>query len=412
MSTAQTPIEQAQASAHRRRATAIIFGIVLLDMMGIGLIAPLTPYLTERFSDSAIQVGILTAAYSAAQFIFAPVLGALSDRFGRRPVLIFSLLGTAIGYFIFAQAQVYWLLVAARLLDGATGGNISTAQAYIADITPPKDRAKTFGLMGAAFGLGFTLGPGLGAALSPLHQMAPVWAAGGFALIAMICVIVFLPETLPPERRATGSVSFANLNPASGLARAFAIAGVPSFLLCIFGIAFAHAEMRASLGIYAKQRFDFTQHNAEFMFVFMGVIAIIVQGGLIRIVSRFVGDRKLVLSTLPLAAVGFILLPLGATWQLMLGAMALAAVGMGLAGPNLNSMLSRCAGEREQGLVMGASQSVSSLALVVGPMIATPLYDHVGTAWPFVSAGGSILLGWFVFAALVKSPPAKAASES
>ena len=391
---------------------AMMFGIVLLDMMGVGLIAPLTPYLTERFSDSALQVGVLTAAYSAAQFIFAPVLGALSDRFGRRPVLIFSLLGTAIGYFIFANAQVFWMLVAARLLDGATGGNISTAQACIADITPPKDRAKMFGLIGAAFGLGFTLGPALGAALSPIHPMAPVWAAGGFALVAMICVIVFLPETLSPERRTQDALRFAKLNPASGLARALAITGVPAFLLCIFGIAFAHAEMRSSLGIYAKQRFEFTQQNAEFMFVFMGVIAIIVQGGLIRIVGRFVGERKLVLSMLPLAAIGFVLLPWGGSWPLMLGAMALTAIGMGLAGPNLNSMLSRCAGEREQGLVMGASQSISSLALVLGPMIATPLYDHVGKAWPFVSAGGSILLGWLVFAALVKTPQPRDASDT
>lgn len=384
------------AGPDRKTATALIFGIIFLDMMGVGLIAPLMPYITERFGDSALRVGILTSAYSVAQFLASPVLGALSDRFGRRPVLIISLIGTAIGYFVFASADVFWLLVAARLLDGVTGGNVSTAQAYIGDITPPQDRAKTFGLMGAAFGLGFTLGPALGAALSVMGRMAPIYAAGCLALVTAALVAWKLPETLPPELRTKGRMSIGTLNPMAGLAKAFAMPRVPMFLGVIGALGLAHAELRSSLGIYAKERFAFNEQKAELMFAFMGVIAIIVQGGLLRVVTKVVKDRTIVMLMLPVAAAGFALLPVPGTAWGMLGALALAALGMGLAGPNLNGMVSKAAGERAQGIAMGATQSISSLGLVVGPLLATMLYDHVGMSWPFYSAAAFIMLGWVV----------------
>ncbi len=389
----------------RKTATALIFGIIFLDMMGIGLIAPLTPYITANFGGTAIEVGILTSCYSGAQFLASPVLGALSDRFGRRPILIISLIGTSIGYFIFASAKVFWLLVAARVLDGVTGGNISTAQAYIADITPPKDRAKMFGMMGAAFGLGFTLGPALGALLAGLGQMAPIYAAGVLSLVAAGLVALKLPETLPPSRRTKGAVTFATLNPAASMAKARAIHGVPIFLLIVFVLSLAHAELRSSLGIYAKNRFGFNEQKADLMFAFMGIIAIIVQGGLVRVLAKHVKDRVLVLLALPIAAAGFALMPFPHTVWGMLAGLAIAALGMGLAGPNLNGMLSRASGERAQGIAMGASQSASSLALVIGPMIATPLYDHAGKMWPFLSAGAFILIAWAVFAAVRPQAP-------
>lgn len=380
----------------RKTATALIFGIIFLDMMGVGLIAPLTPYVVERFGGAATDVGILTSSYSGAQFLATPVLGMLSDRYGRRPVLILSLLGTAIGYFIFATTSMYWVLVASRILDGATGGNISTAQAYLADVTPPEDRAKTFGLMGAAFGLGFTLGPTAGALISGINPMAPVYLAGCMALLAMVLVYRLLPETLPPHMRTSGPVTFAALNPASGLIKAFSIPRVPMFLGTVFAIAFAHAELRSSLGIYAKTQFNFSQHQAEWMFAYMGVIAIIVQGFLIRVVSKFIKDRALVLIALPIAAAGFGLLGVPDVWWGMLGCLGLAALGMGLAGPTINGLLSRAAGPKAQGVSMGASQSIASLALVVGPMVAGPLFDHVGKAWPFYTAGLAIALGWLI----------------
>ncbi|MFZ4573473.1 MAG: MFS transporter [Phycisphaerales bacterium] len=394
----------APAAPDRRTAMALIFGIIFLDMMGVGLIAPLTPYITAKFGDRATDVGVLTTAYSAAQFLAAPVMGALSDRFGRRPVLIVSLIGTAIGYFIFASADAFWILVAARILDGVTGGNISTAQAYIGDITPPQDRAKMFGLMGAAFGLGFTLGPAAGAVLIEFGLMAPIFAAGGLAAVAAALVAWKLPETLPRHLRSKEPVRASALNPLSSLAKAMAIPTVPLALSSVLALGLAHAEMRSSLGIYAKQQLAFTERKAALMFAFMGIIAILVQGGLIRVLAKFIKDRALVLAALPIAAVGFAMLPVfGTAWGTM-GALALAALGMGLSGPSLNGMVSRAAGERQQGIAMGASQSVSALGLVIGPMIATPLYDGVGPGWPFFSAAVFIVIGWVILATGVRPP--------
>jgi predicted MFS family arabinose efflux permease len=196
--------------------------------------------------------------------------------------------------------------------------------------------------------------------------------------------------------RTTGPVTIGSLNPATGLLKAFAIPRVPMFLGAIFAIAFAHAELRSSLGIYAKTRFNFSQHHAEWMFAYMGVIAIIVQGFLIRAVTKIVRDRSLVPIALPVAAAGFGLLGVPDFWWGMLGCLGLAALGMGLAGPTINGLLSRAAGPKAQGVSMGASQSISSLALVVGPMVAGPLFDHVGTAWPFYTAGLAIAVGWLV----------------
>ncbi|MEZ6317312.1 MAG: MFS transporter [Phycisphaerales bacterium] len=384
----------------KRSASALIFLIVFLDLLGVGLIVPLTPFIVERFNSTGTAVAMLTMAYSAAQFVATPVLGVLSDRFGRRPILLASLFGSSIGYVIFATAGVLPLLYLSRIIDGFTGGNISTAQAYIADVTPKKDRAKAYGLVGAAFGLGFLLGPAFSAMLSQISLMAPVWAAAGLSLVTMTLVAAFLPETLPPEARRTKPIGFHDLNPASVLVRTMRIPAVAAMLAAIFAAAFAHAELRASLGVLLRDKFAFNETHVGWVFTFIGFVAVMVQGGLVRRVSPKIGDRRAVLFGLPIAVLGYVLIPLApvAHWGWLLGALALMGLGAGVAGPSLTGILSRAAPAGEEGQVMGASQSISALALVFGPLLAGPLYDHVGKAWPFWSAAAVIFVSLVIVA--------------
>lgn len=374
-----------------RSASFIIFLIVFLDLLGVGIIAPLTPYIVRDFDSSGTAVAILTLSYSAAQFLATPILGVLSDRYGRRRILIASTLGSAGGYVIFATAGAFHLLLLSRIIDGFTGGNIATAQAAIADVTPPKDRAKAYGLIGAAFGLGFLLGPTFSAVLSVWGKYVPIWAAAGLSLMTSAMVYFALPETLPPERRRREPIGPRDLNPFSILMRAWIIPGAAILLIALFALGFAHAELRASFGVLMRDRFAYTEHDAGWLFAFMGLVAIVVQGGLVRRIAPALGDRRTALFGLPIGALGYLLIPLAPSAAWVYPAIGLCGLGLGLAGPPLAGMLSRTATPDARGEVMGASQSASSLALVIGPLVAGTLYDRAGPGWPFWTASAVIL---------------------
>jgi predicted MFS family arabinose efflux permease len=385
--------QQPVKKARKRGAPPLIFLIVLLDLLGVGLIAPLSPYIVERFDTSATAVAILTLSYSAAQFLSTPVLGFLSDRYGRRPVLLFSVFGSAIGYAIFATAGSLWVLFLARAFDGATGGNISTAQAYIADITPPEHRAKSYGLVGAAFGLGFTLGPAFGGLIVRLGLglMGPVWAACGLSLLTAGLIYLRLPETLPPEQRRHSGVRLNDLNPLRTLIGAVQLPNLAALFAAIFLMNLAHAELRTSFGVLLRDKLEYTESSTSWMFAYMGLMAIIVQGGLVRRVAPRLGDARTALVGLPLAALGYALIPLGTSGVWVGAALTILALGGGLAQPTLTSMISGRAPVDQQGRALGASQSASALALVVGPIAAGQLYDHVGRGWPFWT--GAMVIG-------------------
>lgn len=383
-----------------RSASFIIFLIVFLDLLGVGIIAPLTPYIVRDFDSSGTAVAILTLSYSAAQFLATPILGVLSDRLGRRRVLIASILGSAGGYVLFATAGSLHLLFLSRIIDGFTGGNISTAQAAIADVTPPKDRAKAYGLVGAAFGLGFLLGPTFSAVLSMWGKYTPIWAAAGLSLFTAGLVWYALPETLPPERRRREPIGPRDINPFAVLLRAWAVPGAAILLVAFFAMGFAHAEMRASFGVLMRDRFEFTERDAGWLFAFMGLVAIIVQGGLVRRIAPVLGDRRTALLGLPIGAIGYALIPLAHTAPWVYPAIGLCGLGMGLAGPPLSGMLSRTAPHDARGEVMGASQSASSLALVLGPLLAGTLYDHIGFGWPFWTGAAFVLLAMAIVSAI------------
>lgn len=398
-----------------RSAGPLIFLIVFLDLLGVGLIVPLGPYIVERFDSSGTAVAVLTLSYSLAQFLSTPCLGAISDRIGRRPVLLVSVLGSAVGYVVFALAGSLWLLYLSRIVAGATGGNISTAQAYLADITPPKERAKAYGIVGAAFGLGFTLGPAISSMLAEFGMMTPVWAAAGLSLVTAALVAVFLPETLPVGARSAERLRVRQFNPFGMILETLRIPLVPAMLLAIFAVSFAHAELRVGLGVLLRDKFLYTEIENARVFTFIGFVAVVVQGGLVRKLSPMLGDRWLVMLGLPIAALGYALIPLVPapywdqlfialgvpvrTWLGLLIALGLLGLGGGIAQPAITGMLSRLAPRSEEGKVMGASQSVSALALVFGPLAAGPLYDDVGRGWPFWTAAGVVVLALVIVVA-------------
>lgn len=394
----------------QKRTTAIIFLIVFLDLLGVGIIAPMSAFLVQRFDASGSAVAMLTLAYSAAQFLATPVLGVLSDKLGRRPVLLSSMFGSGIGYVMFALSNSLPLLYISRVIDGVTGGNISTAQAALADVTPPKDRAKAYGMIGAAFGLGFMLGPALAAGVSwgvekamgdaaknsSLPTLAPIWVAAGLSFATTLLASILLPETHPRDKRRTAPITGRDLNPFAALLAAWLLPGIAILLSIIFMFGVAHAELRSVFSKYMLDRHGFDEPHTGMIFAFMGLVAIIVQGGLVRRIVPKIGEKRAILIGMPLAAIGYasiVMMPHG--WMVYFS-IVLTGLGGGLAGPPLSSLVSKRAPAEKMGAAMGASQSATSLGLVIGPLIAGELYDRAGKGWPFYSAAGILIIGWLI----------------
>ena len=250
-------VRRAVRVAESRRAGArpltFIFLTVFLDLLGVGILVPVLPFIVAEFRTDALTVGLLSLTFAAAQFLASPVLGAWSDRVGRRTVLLLSVLGTGVGYFIFGAAHTLWLLFLARLIDGFTGGNVSTAQAYIADVSAPADRAKNFGLIGAAFGLGFIIGPALGGILSHWSLRAPAYAAGILSLITVTIGYLVLPESLPPERRTRTPFRLGDLHPLGHLGEAIRRPGVARIFLAFFAMNFAMAGLQSNFAVFTRE---------------------------------------------------------------------------------------------------------------------------------------------------------------
>ena len=366
-----------------RRPLTLIFLTLFLDLLGVGILIPITPYLVRHFRSDALTIGLLVLVFSAAQFIMTPVLGALSDRYGRRPILLISLFGTAIGHFMFGLAPSLGFMFAARILDGITGGNISAAQAYIADITPPEDRAKSFGLIGAAFGLGFMMGPAIGGLLSTISLQAPAFAAGTLALLTTVLSYFFLPESLPPERRTKTPLSWSVLNPFRAIGGALARANMRLPLLAGFAINFAYSGLQSHFAIYTLTRFGLNERENSWLLTYLGVMITIIQGGLIRRLMPIFGESKLVRGGLILGTLGFLALIFAPTSGYVYGALTLLSMGSGLAAPALQGLVSQRATGSEQGVVMGVTQSLGSLSRILGPLAAGLTFDAFAPTAPY-----------------------------
>ena len=391
-----------------RKALGLAFFIVFLDLLGASILIPVIPYVVRAYRPDALTVGLLSLSYSAAQFLATPVLGALSDRVGRRPVLLTSILGSAFGYFLFGWAGSLWVLFASRILDGLTGGNLSTAQAYIADRSRPEDRAKNFGMIGAAFGLGFILGPALGGALSKISLQAPAFAAGIVSLITFLTALIFLPESLPREKRKASSFTLRHLNPLGHIAAPLKRPVLRWLLPGFFVLAFAMSGLTSNFAVYTLDRYALTVSQNAMILVWLGVVSVAVQGVVVRKLLPKVGENRLASEALMLSVVGYAVLAWSPSAWLLYVAIGIIAIGNGLAGPAMQGLLSRQAEAHEQGTLLGVSASLSSLARVGGPLFAGAAFDHLGMSSPYWAGAALMAGGLFLVRAAARDAHAAA----
>ena len=378
------------------------FLTLLNDRLSESIVFPLLPFLLASFNADGRTLGLLAGSYALAQFAATPLIGALSDRFGRRPVIAICVSGSVLGLGLFAITLSHdwpagavlplFLLFGARLIDGVSGGTAATAGAVLADITPPEKRARAFGLIGVAFGLGFIIGPFLGGQLARIAVTVPIWVATGFAVLNLVVVLTLLPETHPvSERRVLPRKR--ELNPFAQIARVIGNPAVGRLALGFFLFFLAFNGFTAILVLYFKQRFNWGPELATTAFLIVGIVATVVQGGLIGpLVNRF-GEWKLTLIGLGLVIAGCLLIPTTNPEQARIGvftAVAILASGTGLVTPSLRSLVSRRLSDEGQGAALGSLQALQSLGSFLGPPLAGLGYDLLGQTSPFF--GGAALL--------------------
>lgn len=366
------------STSGRQAAMPFIMVTVLLDMMSIGIIAPVLPKLIGSFMASgagtSMAYGAAQACFAIAQFFSAPVLGALSDRYGRRPVLLLGLLGMGVNFFVTALATEFWMLLAVRVMGGAVCANIAVANAYVADITEPKDRAKNYGMLGAMFGLGFILGPVMGGLLGEQNLHWPFFLAGSLCLLNCLYGYFVLPESLPLERRRGFELS--RVNPFTSLARLRELKGVET-LMWITGLSIlAQFCLHTSWFLYTEFKFGWTPRENGLSLLVVGGMAVLVQGGLLRHIQKHIPTHKLVrigLISSTVAFVGYGVVPEG--WMLL--AVVVANVFGYMVQPGLQSLVANAVDPTRQGESMGAISSINSVAAVLGPVMGTPLLAMV-----------------------------------
>jgi len=373
-----------------------IWTTVALDLVGFGIVVPILGRYAERFGANGFQVGLLFASFSLAQMVFAPVLGRVSDRVGRKPVIIFSLVGTAVGCFVTGAAGALWVLFLGRIIDGASGASVAVAQGAIADIAPPERRAQLLGMLGAAFGVGFVVGPALGglAALGGPH--VPFYVAGTIAAVNAVAAVIRLPETRPEareERPARGSR--ATLTPDL---RRYAAVGLLSTL--------GFAGFEATFSLWGAETFSLTEGSTALVFLFVGVLLVLVQGVFIGRLTASFGSRRLLRAGLAVVAAGMFTLASTSTWPVLFVALTFIAFGQGVAVPSGTALVTEAAPVERRGEALGYQQSVTALGRVAGPVIAGLLFDQVAVDAPFVVAG--VLAGLALLAVWTVTRPERA----
>ncbi len=392
-----------------RSPLVVIFLTVFLDLVGFGIVIPLLPLYAERFGAGPVLATWLVGVNPLMQFFFAPLWGRLSDRVGRRPLLLLSLFGAALSYLAYGLAGSLVVLFVARALNGVMSATVGVAQAYVADVTPPEERARGMGLIGAAFGLGFIFGPALGGLLAHWGPAAPF--LGAAALTGANAVLAFfrLPESLPPEARQKAAAAPAR----PGLLARFRFlagrgaGGAPPLLRALYATSFlvtlAMATVEATLSLWADRRWQMSPATVAFFFAYLGVVAVLAQGFLVGRAVRRVGERRLALGGLALLAASLVGIALAPSPALLAVAGAGFALGQGAVVPSLASLVSRQGGPAEQGRLLGTSQSLSALGRVLGPAWGGVALAHLGLPAPYVS-GAALALAALLLLAVLGAP--------
>jgi MFS family permease len=393
----------------RRSSLLVLFLTVFIDLIGFGMVIPFLSFYAREYGASGVMVGAVVGVYSIMQFFFAPVWGRLSDRIGRRPVILISLTASCAGYLLFGLAHSLAVLFASRLIAGAGGGNIGTAQAYIADTTSPAERARGMGLIGAAFGMGFILGPPLSGVLSAVgirHHLAgnllPGLAAAALSLTALMIALFVLPESKAPDTSVRSAV------PPQFDRRVWASMAHHRLLAAVIGALFltllAVSGMETSVTLHARDRFHFRQIDLAYFFLFMGVIVAVIQGGLIGRLAKALGERTLAAIGAASFTVGLVMVPWAARVPLLYVVAFFVAVGQGLSYPSLTALVSKAAPASEQGSMLGLASGIGSLARFLGPIVSGAFYDLAQARGAFYS-GAAITFSAFVVTLLLRRLP-------
>lgn len=402
-------IQTNRPSVHTKPSQAAIFFMMLtafLSTMGIGIISPVLPFIVQQYlpnqDNVATVIGWLISLYAICQFIAAPGLGALSDRFGRRPILLLCLFGSALGYGLFGWGGALWVLFLGRVIDGLTGGNFSILAAYVSDVTAPEERGSYFGKFGAAAGVGFIVGPVIGGFAARWGYQAPVYVAAALTLFNMLWGYFFLAESLPVTQRNT-QIGLSHLNPLTQLRGVLALPQLRWLLLITFLYAFPSAILQSTSSVLIKDSLGWNADGIGLVFLLLGVMDVAVQGGLVSLLLPRLGERKIALQglvSLVLANSLYALLPSLPSAALLFGSVFIYGLGSGLIEPALRGLLSQAAGAGEQGIVQGGAQSLQSLAMVIGPLVGGLLYTQIGHAAPYwlcaLISIGMIAALWFM----------------
>ena len=374
----------------KKRALRIIFLIMLMDVVGMSIMFPVAPYIVQRYSGEALMVTMLTVIYAGAQFFAAPALGKISDRVGRRPVLLVSVFGSAIGYFIFGIGGALWVLFLGRLIDGITGGNISTASAYLIDISKPEERAKNFTLLGMAYGVGFILGPALGGVLGHWNLNLPVYTAGIVFVVSTALVYFQLPESLPVERRTTSRMRLGDLNPFASVVYMMLKPGLGIILVIIALFNFSFDGVNSITGVFLKNKFGASPLTLGLLMVSVGVATAFVQATLMdRSVKRY-GEKRMARVGLLASVIGWPLVAMAPALWMLFPITFLQSGITGFIWATTGAMASRYVVEHEQGQLAGVNAALAGLMSMLGPLWAGTAYDHVAPAAPYWM--GSIIL--------------------
>ena len=368
-----------------------IFLIVSVDVLGLTIILPLLPFYAEKYGASPTVVGLLVSTYAFCQLISGPILGRWSDHMGRRPLLLVSQIGTLIGFLILAYSNALWLIFLSRIIDGMTAGNLSLAQAYISDVTQPEERAKSFALIGIAFGMGFLIGPGVSGFLSQFSFQYPIFAAAALSATSIVSTFFLLPSGPPPASDPAAPRKFAILDWGNYIGY-FRRPVLGPLLWQFFAFALAFAMYLTGFPLFAERRYTWNGHpfgpkEVGYVYAYLGLLGVILQGGLIGRLVKWIGEVPLVRAGFFFGFAGLAALGFTHNIPLLLVVTAVASSGLGAVRPALTSLITQKAARSEQGVVLGLTQSLNSVSAIVAPALAGLLIDHaLLSTWAIVAA--------------------------